>query len=71
MSDIEVASLTENESNSDEQQNSDFVDWINSFTFEENFNFNYPFDKWQTMCILVWICIFIISAIILILLSRK
>ena len=71
MSDIEVASLEENESNTNQQENSDFVQWINSFTFEENFNLNYPFDKWQTMCSLFWILIFIISAIILILLSRK
>ena len=71
MSDIEIASLAENESNSNQQENSDFVHWINSFMFEENFNLNYPFDKWQTMCSLFWTFIFIISAIILILLSRK
>ena len=71
MSDIEVASLANNESNSNQQENSDFVHWINSFSFEENFNLNYPFDKWQTMCSLFWILIFIISTIILILMSRK
>ena len=71
MSDIEVATLSENETNSNQQVDSDFVHWINGFTFEENFNFNYPFDKWQTMCSLFWIFIFIISAIILILISRK
>ena len=68
---IEVASLAEKESNSNQQENSDFVYWINSFSSEENFNLNYPFDKWQTMCSLFWILIFIISAIIFILISRK
>ena len=68
---IEVASVEENESNSNEQEDSDFVHWINNFSFEENFNLNYPFDKWQTFCSLFWILIFIISAIILILISRK
>ena len=68
---VEVASLAENESNSNQQENSDFVYWINSFGFEENSNLNYPFDKWQTMCSLFWILIFIICAIILILVSRK
>ena len=68
---IEVASPAESESNSNQQENSDFVHWINNFSFEENFNLNYPFDKWQTMCSLFWILIFIISAIILILISRK
>ena len=61
----------ENQSNDNQQENSDFVDWINSFTFEENFNLNYPFDKWQIVCSLFWILIFIICTIILILLSRK
>ena len=68
---IEVVSLAENESNSNQQENSDFVHWINNFSFEENVNLNYPFDKWQTMCSLFWILIFIISAIIFILISRK
>ena len=68
---IEVASPAESESNSDQQDNSDFVHWINNFSFEENFNLNYPFDKWQIMCTLFWILIFIISTIILILISRK
>ena len=72
MSDIEVASFANNESiNNDQEQNSDFVYWINSFNLEENSNLNYPFDKWQTLCTLFWILIFIISAIILILISRK
>ena len=68
---VEVASLAENESNSIQQENSDFIHWINNFNFEENFNLQYPFDKWQTICSLIWILIFIISAIILILISRK
>ena len=71
MSEIEIASLELNQSDNNQQENSDFVHWINSFMFEENFNLNYPFDKWQTMCSLFWILIFIISAIILILMSRK
>ena len=71
MSEIEIASLELDQSDNNQQENSDFVNWINSFTFEENFNLNYPFDKWQTMCSLFWILIFIICAIILILLSRK
>ena len=72
MSDIELASFANNESsNNDQEQNSDFVYWINSFNLEENSNLNYPFDKWQTMCTLFWIIIFVICAIILILLSRK
>ena len=71
MSEIEIASLAMNESDSNQQENSDFVHWIISFTFEENFNLNYPFDKWQTICSIFWILIFIISAIILILISRK
>ena len=69
MSDIEI--LSENQIEENQSNNSDFVDWINGFTFEENFNLNYPFDKWQTVCSLFWILIFIICAIILILLSRK
>ena len=71
MSEIEIASLELDQSDNNQQENSDFVNWINSFTFEENFNLNYPFDKWQTMCSLFRILIFIICAIILILLSRK
>ena len=73
MSEIEIASLAleSNQSDNNQQENNDFVDWINSFTFQENYNFNYPFDKWQTICSLFWILIFIICAIILILLSRK
>ena len=67
---LEVASLEENES-SIEQENSDFVHWINNFNFEENYSLNYPFDKWQTYCTLFWILVFVISAIILILISRK
>ena len=50
MSEIEIASLELDQSDNNQQENSDFVNWINSFTFEENFNLNYPFDKWQTMC---------------------
>ena len=72
MSDIEVASSVNNESiNNDQEQNSDFVYWINSFNLQENSNLNYPFDKWQTLCTVFWILIFIISAIVLILISRK
>ena len=71
MSHIELRSLESNESVNNPQENSDFVDWINNFTFQENFNLNYPFDKWQTICSLFWILIFIVCAIILILLSRK
>ena len=71
MSEIEIVSSELNQSDNNQQENSDFINWINSFTFEENFNLNYPFDKWQIICSLFWILIFIISAIILILLSRK
>ena len=72
MSEIEVASSLNNESiNNDQEQNSDFVYWINSFNLQENSNLNYPFDKWQTFCTFFWILIFIICAIILILISRK
>ena len=68
MSEIEIVS---HEFDNNQQENSDFVNWINNFTFEENFNLNYPFDKWQTICSLFWILIFIITTIIFILLSRK
>ena len=72
MSEIEVASSLNNESiNNDQEQNSDFVYWINSFNMQENSNLNYPFDKWQTYCTLFWLLIFIICTIILILISRK
>ena len=76
MSNIEFASSVSNETINNEQeqeqeQNSDFVYWINSFNFEENSSLNYPFDKWQTLCAVFWIFIFIICAIILILISRK
>ena len=71
MSEIENVSPELIESDNNQQENSDFVDWINNFTFQENFNLSYPFDKWQTICSLFWILIFIICAIILILLSRK
>ena len=71
MSEIEIFSSEPNESDNNQQENSDFVDWINNFTYQENFNLTYPFDKWQTICSLFWILIFIISAIILTLLSRK
>ena len=71
MSEIEIASLELNQSDNDQEVNSDFVDWINNMSFEENFNLNYPFDKWQTICVLFWIFIFVICGIILILLSRK
>ena len=71
MPEIEIVSSELNQSDNDQQENSDFVDWINSFTFQENYNLNYPFDKWQTIWSLFWILIFIICAIILILLSRK
>ena len=68
---IEVASLAESEPNSNQQENSDFVDWINGFSFQENFYLNYLFDKWQTMCSLFCVLIFIIIAIILIFVSKK
>ena len=72
MSDIEVASSVNNESiNNEQEQNSDFVYWINSFNLQENSSLNYPFDKWQTLCTVFWILIFIICAIVLILISRK
>ena len=71
MSEIEIISHESNESDNNQQENSDFVDWINSFMIEENFNSSYPLDKWQTICSLFWILIFIIVAIILIFLSRK
>ena len=71
MSEIEIVSPELNESDNNQQENSDFVDWINNFTFQENFNLSYPFDKWQTICSFFWIFIFIICAIVLILLSRK
>ena len=80
MSEIEIICSNEsdnNESNNeqenfedDQQENFDFVDWINSFTFEENSNLTYPFDKWQTYCVLFWILMFIIVAIVFVLLSR-
>ena len=71
MSSVEVASSDNESINNEQEQNSDFVYWINSFNLEENSSLNYPFDKWQTMCTLFWILIFIICAIILILISRK
>ena len=71
MSSVEVASSDNESTNNEQEQNSDFVYWINSFNLEENSSLNYPFDKWQTMCTLFWILIFIICAIILILISRK
>ena len=79
MSEIEIFSSEQldqsdndqQENSNNQQENSDFVDWINGFTFEENFNLNYQFDKWQIFCSLFWILIFIICAIILILLLRK
>ena len=72
MSDIEVASSVNNETiNNEQEQNSDFVYWINSFGIQENSNLNYPFDKWQTLCTTFWILIFIICMIVLILMSRK
>ena len=70
MSDIEVASSDET-INNEQEQNSDFVYWINSFNLQENSGLNYPFDKWQTLCSVFWIFIFIICAIVLILISRK
>ena len=72
MSDVEVATSLNNETiNNEQEQNPDFVYWINSFGLEENSNLNYPFDKWQTFCTAFWILIFIICMIILILMSRK
>ena len=56
MSEIEIAS---NQSDNNQEGNSDFVDWINNLTSEENFYLNYPFDKWQIICTLFWILIFI------------
>ena len=73
MSNIEVASSVINETttNNEQEQNSDFVYWINSFGLEETSHLNYPFDKWQTFCVALWTLIFIVCMIILILLSRK
>ena len=74
MSDIEVANSLNNEivNNEEEQDQTDFVYWINSFNLEENSSLNYPFDKWQTFCVIFWTLIFIICGIVLILLlSRK
>ena len=72
MSDIEVASSVNNETiNNEQEQNSDFVYWINSFGLEESSSLNYPFDKWQTFCVAFWVLIFIICMIVLILMSRK
>ena len=72
MSSIEVASSVTNETTiNNQEQNSDFVYWINSFGLEETSHLNYPFDKWQTFCVAFWILIFIVCMIVLILLSRK
>ena len=74
MSDIEVATSLNNETtnNEQEQEQTDFVYWINSFNLPENSSLNYPFDKWQTFCVFFWIFIFIIiCVIILTLLLRK
>ena len=72
MSNIEVASSVNNETiNNEQEQTSDFVYWINSFNLQEYSSLNYPFDKWQTLCTVFWIFIFIICAIVLILISRK
>ena len=72
MSDIEVASSVNNESiNNEQEENSDFVYWINSFNLQENSSLNYPFDQWQTLCAVFWTLIFIICAIVLILIPRK
>ena len=73
MSSIELASSVTNETtiNNEQEQNSDFVYWINSFGLEETSHLNYPFDKWQTFCVAFWTLIFIICMIILILISRK
>ena len=38
--------------------------------FEENYNLNYQFDKWLTICGLLWILVFIICVIVLILLLK-
>ena len=71
MSEIEIAFPESNQSDNNQEVNSDFVDWINNFAFEENFYLNYPFDKWQIICTLFWILIFIICGIVIILLLRK
>ena len=71
MSEIEVASLETNQSDNNQEENSDFVDWINSFALEENFYLNYPFDNWQLICAFIWIIIFITCGVVIIFLSRK
>ena len=71
MSEIELASLETNQSDINQEENSDFVDWINNFAFEENFYLNYPFDNWQMICAFIWILIFIICGVVIILMLKK
>ena len=72
MSSVEVASSVNNETvNNEQEQNSDFVYWINGFGVQESSSLNYPFDKWQTLCVTLWTLIFIVCMIVLILMSRK
>ena len=71
MSEIELASLETNQSDINQEENSDFVDWINNFAVEENFYLNYPFDYWQMICAFIWILIFIICGVVIILMLKK
>ena len=71
MSEIELASLETNQSDINQEENSDFVDWINNFAVEENFYLNYPFDHWQMICAFIWILIFIICGVVIILMLKK
>ena len=84
MSEIELASLETNQSDtnqeensetnhfdSNQEENSDFVDWINNFAIEENFYLNFPSDHWQLICACIWTLVFIIFAIVIILMIKK
>ena len=84
MSEIELASIQTNQSNSSQEENSeinhfninqeessDFVDWINNFAVEENFYLNFPSDHYRLICACSWTLVFIICAIVIILMIKK
>ena len=84
MSEIELASIQTNQSSTnqeenceinhfdtDQEENSDFVDWINDFPVEENFYLNFPSDHYRLICVCIWTLAFIICGIVIILMIKK
>ena len=70
-SDINQQEPETNQLYTNQEENSDFVDWVNNFDIEENFYLDFPHDHWRLICVFTWILVFIICGVIIILSIKK